>query len=640
MEPPQLALSGSIAYSPSPFSKAKRNRPERPKHSAVGKRCIFAVSFFKSQKKRPKHGATSVSAVRKRCIIAISFFKRQEIAPNVQPAHSPRHGKSLGLRGTWTANNSASFEQAWESVLSVVNPRSKAGNRQISQQWWIALFVHFFGIRVFRDDDELRVGEKIGTELIRSITQSKISIPIISENYASSKWCLRELALMLNCKRNKEQKVLPIFYKVKPWQVEHLIGRFGDAIRTHKSDVEEKIVKEWEEALKEVTSLKGLESEKIDNGNEATLVETVVKSIVRELKRLFLLDLPEHLVGIDDQLRHIMSFIDAKFSDTRIIGIYGMGGIGKTTLAMALYNELSSHYEKRSFVLNIQETSKGKGIEHLQKKLFRDIMKGLWDVDDVNEGIRILESRSISEKVLILLDDVDDNTHLKVLIGDKSWFKAGSIVIITTRNKSILDKASADYVHLLEGLPLDPSLILFSRHAFRKDSPPSDYEMISRALVSTTKGLPLAIVVIASLLSDKRMEKWENTLKELQEMPAKEVQKRLMISYEALDDREKHIFLDIACFFIGESQQNPTYMWNACGFLPLSGIEELSHRSLIEIDKDGTFMMHDQLRDLGREIVRRQGLTAPQNCSRLWSEEAKFVLDGNIVSIFSTCLNQ
>ncbi|XP_039161076.1 disease resistance protein RPV1-like [Eucalyptus grandis] len=122
------------------------------------------------------------------------------------------------------------------------------------------------GICVFRDDNELQVGEEIGPELLYSITQSKISIPIISKNYASSKWCLHELAQMLKCKRSRGQIVLPIFYKVKPSQVRHLTGRFGDAINQHKENLDERVVKDWEEALQKVSLLKGWESEKIDNG--------------------------------------------------------------------------------------------------------------------------------------------------------------------------------------------------------------------------------------------------------------------------------------------------------------------------------------------------------------------------------------
>ncbi|XP_039166260.1 disease resistance protein RPV1-like isoform X2 [Eucalyptus grandis] len=483
---------------------------------------------------------------------------------------------------------------------------------------------------VFRDDDELPVGEKIGLELLCGITRSTILIPIISENYASSKWCLRELAQMLKCKRSKGQIVLPIFYKVKPSEMRHLTRRWRDAINAHKENLGEMVVKEWEEALEEVCSLKGWELEEIDNGHEGTLVKIVVRKVMAELNRLFLLNVPDQLVGINDHVEEIMSKIDAKFNCTRIIGIYGMGGIGKTTLAKVLYNKLSSHFENRSFVANIRETSQREGIKFLQKQLISDIMGSSFDVSNVDEGVNIIKCRFASKKVLVLLDDMDDSTHLNALVKDGSWFEVGTIVIITTRNKSILNEARAGCMYPLNELSFDQSLILFSIHAFQNDFPHSYYEAISSGIVSTTGGLPLSLEVVGSFLCGKKEEVWKDTLKKLKKVPDKTVQEKLKISYEALDDEEQQIFLDIACFFIGSRKQNPIYMWDACSFLPGRGIEVLSLMSLIKIDEYDRLMMHDQLRDLGRDIVRLENPKKPQKRGRLWnSKEALDVIDGN-----------
>ncbi|XP_043713309.1 disease resistance protein L6-like [Telopea speciosissima] len=70
-------------------------------------------------------------------------------------------------------------------------------------------------IHTFRDDDELSTGEEIGPELLAAIQQSTIAIPIFSKGYASSKWCLIEIAMIAECKK-KGQIVLPIFYRMEP----------------------------------------------------------------------------------------------------------------------------------------------------------------------------------------------------------------------------------------------------------------------------------------------------------------------------------------------------------------------------------------------------------------------------------------
>ncbi|KAL3753346.1 hypothetical protein ACJRO7_000698 [Eucalyptus globulus] len=466
--------------------------------------------------------------------------------------------------------------------------------------------------------------------------QSKISIPIISENYASSTWCLRELAHMLKCKKSIGQLVLPVFYKVEPSKLRYLTGSFGAAIDEHKEKLDESVVKEWEEALKEVSFLTGWVPDEVNDGHEGELVTIVVRKVASELKRHFLLNIPEQLVGIDDRVEQVMSLIDAKFNGTRIIGICGLGGIGKTTLAKVLYNKLSCHFQFRSFVANIRETSRHKGIKCLQEQLISDILRSPHQVSNVDQGIEFIKSRFTSDKVLILLDDIDDKNHLNALAGDDSWFEAGSIVIITTRNKSILDKIGLGYMYQLNELSLNQSLVLFSRHAFRKDSPQSGYYILSRNVVSTTGGHPLALEVIGSFLCGKSKKVWKDTWKKLKKVPDKKVQETLRISYEALDHKVQQIFLDIPCFFIGSSKQNPTYMWDACDFFPENGIEVLYLMSLVEFDKDGNLMMHDQLRDFGREIVCQENQKEPQGRSRLWDYEEAINSTSKIEGL---CLN-
>ncbi|KAI6668836.1 hypothetical protein NL676_007058, partial [Syzygium grande] len=122
------------------------------------------------------------------------------------------------------------------------------------------------GIDVFRDEDELREGENIIPELLAAITNSKILIPILSVNYGTSSWCLDELVQIMKCKNNNGHIVLPIFYKVKPADVGHQIGSFGDGFHAREKRLLERrfdptILKKWKQALLEVSTLKGYEAD-------------------------------------------------------------------------------------------------------------------------------------------------------------------------------------------------------------------------------------------------------------------------------------------------------------------------------------------------------------------------------------------
>ncbi|KAL3744368.1 hypothetical protein ACJRO7_013610 [Eucalyptus globulus] len=313
-----------------------------------------------------------------------------------------------------------------------------------------------------------------------------------------------------------------------------------------------------------------------------------------------------------------------------------MGGIGKTTLAKVVYNKLSNEFQDCSFIADIRESSKRKGISCLQNQLILDILKGNNHVSSIDEGIRIMESRFKCKKVLILLDDVDEIDELKTLVGKHDWFKMGSKIIITTRKKSVLDYAEVNCTYELKEITMDKSLILFSRHAFLRDSPLCGYESLSHEVVTTTRGLPLALEVIGSFLWRKKQVIWQDTLKELKEVPHEKVQKKLKISYDALPSKEQQMFLDIACFFIETYSRIASYMWDDCNLHSALGIERLSFMSLIKIGYNHEFIMHDQLRDLGRAIARQEDYHDLMNRSRLWvHEEALKVLQTNKVIVTS-----
>ena len=111
------------------------------------------------------------------------------------------------------------------------------------------------GINTFRDD-KLRRGEEIAPELLKAIEESRSSIVVFSKTYAHSRWCLDELAKIMECRREYRQIVLPIFYHVDPADVRKQTGSFGEAFTSYEENWKNK-AQRWREALTEAGYIAG-----------------------------------------------------------------------------------------------------------------------------------------------------------------------------------------------------------------------------------------------------------------------------------------------------------------------------------------------------------------------------------------------
>ncbi|KAJ6858349.1 disease resistance protein RUN1-like [Populus alba x Populus x berolinensis] len=494
------------------------------------------------------------------------------------------------------------------------------------------------GIHTFRDDDELPRGEEISHHLLRTIQESKISIVVFSKGYASSRWCLNELVEILKCKNRKTgQIVLPIFYDIDPSYVRKQNGSFAEAFVKHEERFEEKLVKEWRKALEDAGNLSGWSLNDMANGHEAKFIKGIIKDVLNKLRRECLY-VPEHLVGMD--LAHdIYDFLSTATDDVRIVGIHGMPGIGKTTLAKVVFNQLCNGFDGSCFLSDINETSKQfNGLALLQKQLLHDILKqDVANINCVDRGKVLIKDRLCRKRVLVVADDVAHLEQLNALMGDRSWFGPRSRVIITTRDSNLLREA--DQTYQIKELKPDESLQLFSRHAFKDSKPAKDYIELSKKAVGYCGGLPLALQVIGALLYGINRGEWESKIDNLSRIPENDIQGKLLISYHALDGELQRAFLDIACFFIGIEKEYVAKVLGArCRLNPEVVLKTLRERSLIQFHecniKDerplfGSMVtMHDLLRDMGREVVCKASPLLLGKRTRIWNkDDAWNVLD-------------
>ncbi|XP_056166513.1 disease resistance protein L6-like [Syzygium oleosum] len=255
------------------------------------------------------------------------------------------------------------------------------------------------GIRVFRDDEEIRKGEEIGGKLKRAIKSSSICIPIFSRHHAVSAWCLRELAYMVY----RKAMILPVFFDVEPRDVKLKTKLYQDALQMHEKYGCE-VVQRWKEALEKVAGMSGWDLKDTGHGK---LIKLIVAEVSKKLNKRDK-KLPDHLVGIEDRVDDVMRLIDEGSPDVRYLVIHGMGGIGKMTLAKVIFNQISTRFHGCSFLLNVREASKGGNDVQLQKQLLSEILNiKQVEISDCDAGIYQIDKRFRNKKVLIVLDDLD-----------------------------------------------------------------------------------------------------------------------------------------------------------------------------------------------------------------------------------------
>ncbi|KAJ9563412.1 hypothetical protein OSB04_008572 [Centaurea solstitialis] len=473
-------------------------------------------------------------------------------------------------------------------------------------------------IYTYKDDVEMERGEIIKDDLFKAIEESKFFIIVFSKDYASSTWCLNELDKIMECRRlnRHHQTAFPVFYDVDPSEVRRQTGPFAEAFAKHTNNEE---ADKWREALVQAGNLSGWDLKNTDDGHEAKLIKKITGEISLKLRTINYY-INKKLVGMEARVEKVMPLLGTGVDDFRLIGIKGIGGGGKTTLARAVFNQISMEFEGKSFVENIRGKSQmAGGLQSLQEQVLSDVLlndKSI-TVGSVDNGKSMIKKKLHCKKVLLVLDDVDHISQIEAFAEAADWFKPGSRIIITTTDEQVLIAHRVTRILDVELLSDAEAICLLSRHAFEKDSPPPGYRTLSRGFVGYAAGLPLVITVLGQFLCGKDGLLWMDQLERLRTTPLDGTFDVLKLSYDGLQEDLKEMFLDIACFLKSWHKDEVVRILEYCGFNPEIGLIVLEQKSLITFSDDQYLGMHQLIQKMGWNIVRRPPHD-PEKHSRLW----------------------
>ncbi|CAN1797672.1 Disease resistance-like protein DSC1 [Linum perenne] len=531
-------------------------------------------------------------------------------------------------------------------------------------------FVNFIFNKVLPDNNitNYKKTEKTQSidDLLSILQGCALSIVIFSQNFADSTKCLDEVAAIAQSKAQIGNWVLPIFYKMDRSDVTEESGSYATMIDTNPT-ASGHDKKRWMAALEVVANCLVPTSDQINarislnhkvctkkpfssstsnppatssspSGslftgqweydvfvNDYQLLQAVVGDVRKKLLDMSHSVECNNLVDMDSRISEVEQLLamDTVADEFGIIGLWGMGGSGKTTLADACYKKHFNSSRKQEkikhhFLENINNKCQGRqlGLQGLILELYSELLS---DPKLNRQSLAAVNTREhlYNIRVFLVLDDVGSLWQLdELLLGYISTkctklFGPGSRIIVTTRDKQVIELGLLGKIYHVKCLNDDTSLQLFTLSAFKQAHPPDDFKDLSLEASRYCNGHPLALKVLGGIFSNNRDKKyWGNILYNLSHREGlARVDNILSESLKELGSRQKGVFLNVACFLCGMLRTRLIHFMKADGYDPYSDIKDLIGKSLLNCvsSKEGEVIeVHDLLRDMAWKNVKEE----------------------------------